>query len=105
MEHYFVLKKVKIKKVYLKQTNNDKFYYQLIINDKNKIYKNVLIFQNRYKNFESLYFNNDTFYYLTGRVINLLNNKQILSVSKITPICDNNLSSEKELLHSMEVKN
>ena len=101
MDCFFVLKKVKLKKVYLKISKTGQKYYQLDVLEKRRKYSNILIFENRYKKFELINFNDYEYYSISGRVINLFGNKQILSVSKIEPLCENNnLGSYEEELHN-----
>lgn len=106
MDIFFVIKKSKIKKVFYKETRSNKPYCQLYVQDNRKEIKNIFIFSNVYEQFDDLDFKNDINYRITGRVINLFGNKQILSVSKIIPLCENNkLGSEKSHLKPMGVKN
>ena len=106
MDIYFVFKKVKMEKAFLKQSSNDKLYYQLLIKENNRSFKNVVIFEDKIKGFENLSFDTNIFYGLRGKVLNLSKNRQILSVSKIIPLCENNkLGSEESHLKPMGVKN
>ena len=106
MDIFFIIKKAKIIKAFLRDTKDHKNFYQLQIKEYSKTFKNVYLFENRFENFSTFSFSKDLDYRITGRVINLFGNKQILSVSKIIPLCENNkLGSEESHLKPMGVKN
>lgn len=105
MEMFFVFNKVKIRKVFLKKTEDNKEYFQLSISDENKIYNSILIFSDRFENFENLSFDSNSYYRITGKIFSKFG-KQMFSVSKIIPICENNkLDNTKDSLNFERVRN
>lgn len=89
MNVFFVLNKVKIKNVLLKHSKDGKEYLQLSIVDNKKVYNSIFIFSDRFENFDNICFDSNSYYRISGKIFSKFG-KQLFSVSKIIPICENN---------------